>query len=132
MPCECAALIGKDDEVLLWHKPQLSTATYIPDSASLWRSIWAHRDVITGVAHTHPCADAAWPSATDLSTFDALELGLGRKLTWWIVTLAEVVTVQRAEDLRQGWVVSASLTDIPRWVTALRTLSVEIPDEAVA
>jgi hypothetical protein len=43
-----------------------------------------------GVAHSHPWEGEAHPSGTDVSTFRAIELGLGKRLLWPIVTLSEV------------------------------------------
>lgn len=75
---------------LYWHLPQGRSQTYLPDSRDLWEVLWYHREYLGGVAHTHPWSGQANPSSTDLTTFSAVEKGLGLYLTWPIVTFSEV------------------------------------------
>ena len=56
----------------------------------LWEVLWDNREILGGVAHTHPWSGAAGPSGTDVTTFAAVEKGLGQKLVWPVVTFTEV------------------------------------------
>ena len=69
-----------------WHDPPGSSSVSIPDDRGLWEVIWDLRDRIDGVAHTHPGTGFPSPSLEDLTTFMAVEAGLGRRLLWWIVS----------------------------------------------
>lgn len=82
---ETAVVIDAAGEPLYWHLPAGRSAAAIPDSGRLWAALWAHRDQLGGVAHTHP-GGALAASWTDRTTFAACEDGLGRRLRWWVVT----------------------------------------------
>ena len=43
---------------------------------------------LAGVAHSHPGGGIPTPSWEDLTTFAAVEDGLGQRLVWWIVSEA--------------------------------------------
>jgi len=77
--------------VLFWHLPADRSQGAIPDSRGLWERLWENRERLGGVAHTHPWNGAAQPSSTDVTTFAAVEQGLGQRLIWPIVTFSEVV-----------------------------------------
>jgi hypothetical protein len=62
----------------------------LPDSHELWEILWASREELGGVAHTHPWDGPAGPSHTDVTTFAAVEAGLGKRLIWPIVTFTQV------------------------------------------
>lgn len=83
---ETAVVIDVAGRPLYWHTPLGRTAVYLPDSRELWEVLWEHRARVLGVAHTHPWAGRAAPSHEDLTTFAAVESGLGRRLAWWIAT----------------------------------------------
>ena len=87
---EVAVVFNREGQTLLWHDPQGTTGTYLPDSHDLWTFLWEHREEIGGVAHTHPWAGPAAPSNTDTTTWRALEKGLGRLLLWPVVTFNDV------------------------------------------
>jgi len=82
---EAGAVIDKHLVPIHWHLPQDRQTSILPDSRTLWEVIWEHRDVVLGFAHTHPGSGPCGPSSMDTSTFAAIEAGLGRRLTWWIV-----------------------------------------------
>lgn len=83
---EVAVVFDTTGKPLFW--PQLQgTGASIPDSRSLWEVIWEKRAVMGGIAHTHPWTGRPAPSGTDLTTFAAIELGLGTRLVWPIVTM---------------------------------------------
>lgn len=83
---ESAMVFDLNGEVLHWHLPVGRSAAHIPDSHNLWEIIWENRDQIGGVAHTHPGNGLAHPSHEDRTTFSAIELALGKRLIWPILT----------------------------------------------
>ncbi len=88
---ETALVFDKHGRPLHWHLPPGRSAGYLPDSTTLWDVLWEHREYLGGVAHTHPWSGATGPSSTDLTTFDAVERGLGVRLVWPIVTFTHIV-----------------------------------------
>jgi hypothetical protein len=62
----------------------------LPDNRGLWDILWDNRAILGGVAHTHPWSGSAGPSSTDVTTFAAVEKGLGMRLVWPVVTFSEV------------------------------------------
>ncbi|MGF1465646.1 MAG: hypothetical protein ACFCGT_05900 [Sandaracinaceae bacterium] len=91
MKGEVAVVLGPDEEVLHWHLPPDRTAASLPDSRELWEVLWEARATVLGVAHTHPGRGRPVPSTVDLTTFRAVELGLGRTLTWWVASQDRLV-----------------------------------------
>jgi len=75
---------------IFWHVPPDRGQGSLPDSRPLWDVLWENRDSLGGVAHTHPWNCSAWPSSIDVTTFAAVEAGLGKRLVWPIVTFTEV------------------------------------------
>jgi hypothetical protein len=73
-----------------WHLPLDRSGGALPDSRNLWKVLWDNRAILGGVAHTHPWNGSPSPSSTDVTTFAAVEKGLGLKLVWPIVTFTEV------------------------------------------
>jgi hypothetical protein len=69
-----------------WHLPPGRNSAFLPDSRELWDVLWEHRHELDGFAHSHPGMGYPGPSSTDLSTFAAIESGLGKRLNWWITT----------------------------------------------
>jgi len=76
--------------VIHWHVPPNRSQGALPDSRDLWEVLWENREILGGVAHTHPWNCEAHPSQTDVTTFAAVEAGLGMRLVWPIVTFTEV------------------------------------------
>ena len=87
---EVGLVFNKQGELLYWHVPTNRSVVAIPDSRDLWEVLWRHRAVLGGVAHTHPFSGFARPSSTDVTTFAAIEQGLGRRLIWPVVTFVDV------------------------------------------
>lgn len=87
---EVALVFNKRGETLHWHLPPGRTGGAIPDSRDLWQILWDNREHLGGVAHTHPWRGKAWPSQTDVTTWEAVEKGLGKHLLWPVVTFTEV------------------------------------------
>lgn len=87
---ETAMVFDDQGGTILWHEPCGRTAGSIPDTRDLWEVIWENRGRLGGIAHTHPWDGEAWPSLTDVTTFDAIERALGKRLLWPIATFTEV------------------------------------------
>ena len=80
---EACFLIGEAESVL-WADRSTDPGA-LPDSRARWEAIWAHRDELTIVAHSHPGGPLAF-STTDRSTMVALDAALGRALEYAVVT----------------------------------------------
>lgn len=84
---EVALIFDKEGRPLAWSDDSKAQGCAIPDSRNLWDAIWDYRQQLGGVAHTHPWDGPTGPSSTDLTTFAALEKGLGLRLVWPIITM---------------------------------------------
>jgi len=89
---ETAAVFDMCGNIIHFHVPINKSSGYIEDSRNLWDILWENREILGGVAHTHPWHGEPWFSHTDVTTFAACEAGLGKRLFWPIVTLNKVVT----------------------------------------
>jgi hypothetical protein len=87
---EAALVFDFHGGVIHWHVPPDRSSAALPDSRDLWQVLWDNREILGGVAHTHPWSGTAGPSVTDVTTFAAVEAGLGERLVWPIVTFSEV------------------------------------------
>jgi hypothetical protein len=89
---EVGLIFDKRGGPVYWHLPQGRSQVYLPDSRQLWHVLWTcHQEgLLGGFAHTHPWSGEASPSYTDVTTFAAVEAGLGTRLVWPIVTFSEV------------------------------------------
>ena len=87
---EAGLVFSFHGDPLYWHTPEDRTSGSLPDSRALWDFLWLHRAIVGGVAHTHPWSGSAAPSNTDVTTFAAIEAGLGERFVWPIVTFTEV------------------------------------------
>ena len=83
---ETGVVFDKVGNPLFWHEPPGRSGGSIPDSNDLWEFLWEHREVVAGVAHSHPGSGVPHPSQTDVQTFSAVERALGKRLLWPIVT----------------------------------------------
>jgi proteasome lid subunit RPN8/RPN11 len=86
---EVALVFDRQGETLSWHRSKNPSASYIEDSHDLWTFLWDNRNIVGGVAHTHPWDGPAWPSHTDVTTFSAIERGLGVRLVWPVITFSD-------------------------------------------
>lgn len=112
-----------DGSPVHWHLPPGRSSGSLPDSRNLWDVMWGFRDRIDGFAHSHPGSGFPSPSSTDLSTFEAVENGLGRRLSWWI-TSSDCLVLLRWNDLNPGYDLDHMLdVEEPDWVRPLRALS---------
>ena len=125
MSLETGVVLDKKRRPIYWHRPSGRTGLSLPDSRELWDVLWGSRHRISGFAHTHPGRGGPWPSDTDISTFFAIERGLGQRLEWWIVDDSGVVLVLTGQRPKRFHVMAAKLLQ-PQdhlWVAELRRLS---------
>lgn len=87
---ETAMVFDALGKVIHWHEPPGRSGGSLPDSSDLWGVLWHNRYRLGGVAHTHPWDGEAWASMTDITTFKAVEDGLGIRLVWPVVTMTQV------------------------------------------
>jgi hypothetical protein len=81
---EVAMVFDKEGRAMRWSGGESAS---LPDSSDLWNFLWENREQVMGVAHSHPWDGPTRPSGTDLTTYTAIERGLGRKLVWPIITM---------------------------------------------
>lgn len=91
MIAEAALVFDKWGVPIYWHTPPDRSAVALPDSRNLWEILWKNREDLGGIAHTHPWHGPTQPSQTDVTTFAGLELGLGKRLVWPIVTFTDII-----------------------------------------
>ena len=92
---EVAVVFDTNGRPLHWHLPEGRSSGSIPDSSGLWNVIWENRERLGGVAHTHPWSGNTGPSITDITTYDAIEIALGKSLIWPIITMDRVFFFQK-------------------------------------
>jgi hypothetical protein len=120
MNLEAAVVVGYEGEPLYWHLPQGRTSGYLPDSRSLWDVLWENRHNLYGVAHSHPGSGLPGPSWEDLTTFAGVELGLGRRLVWWITSQNGLSIVLWAGPGRYDYEILSADGSKPKWLDELR------------
>lgn len=87
---EAALVFDAWGRPIYWHVPDDRSSGALPDSRKLWEVLWDNRYELGGVAHTHPWDGETGPSGTDVTTFAAIEAGLGQRLIWPIATFTHV------------------------------------------
>jgi len=117
---EVGCVINLEGRAMYWHEPQDRSVASIPDSRSLWDILWENRVLVSGFAHTHPGLGPAVPSSTDLSTFKAIEAGLGMRLEWWIATGDQIALIRWTSS--RGYVASTPPYE-QLWLAELRIRS---------
>lgn len=119
---EVAVVVDKRGGAIHWHLPEGISVCSIPDSRGLWEILYENKDVIMGVGHSHPGGGVPGPSHTDVTTFAAVEAGLGRRLDWWITSTDAMVVCRWAGPDRLSYA-PIILTVEPLWADRLRELS---------
>ncbi len=121
---EAGVVIGEGDRVAVWHLPPNRSAGSIPDTESLWNLLWKHRKTASGFAHSHPGGGVPAPSWEDVTTFAAVELGLGRRLKWPIVS-ADYMAVYEwgGPGEHDYWPTIVPREEEPPWANKLRMTS---------
>jgi len=109
---EVCFLIGRDGAVL-WADASDSPAA-LPDSRARWEAIWARRDELAEIAHSHPRGPAAF-SREDETTMAALDSALGRVVRFSVV--APRVMIARDGDR------TIEVNPEPWWAVLLRLAS---------
>ena len=94
MMLEAGVVVDGREHPLYWHVPPNRSMCLLPDSQDLWDVLWEHRMDLLGFAHSHPGRGVPGPSWEDLTTFAAIESGLGRRLHWWICSEDALVELQ--------------------------------------
>lgn len=118
---EAGVVIVTGDPVF-WHLPEGRTGGSLPDSQKLWEVFWEHRKVPDlGFAHSHPGSGVPGPSWEDVTTFSGVELGLGRRLDWWITSSDRVILLGWEGPDKYKY--NTSLVEEPSWATQLREYS---------
>lgn len=122
---ETGVVVDLDGVPIHWHLPEGRTAVYLPDTPDLWDVLWAHRDRVLGFAHSHPGHGTPGPSMEDLTTFAAVESGLGLRLVWWITSSDRLVEITWRGPGRLDYVSRPIGSEgIPgRWLRNLRDIS---------
>ena len=122
MTIEAGAVISTHGEVIFWHLPAGRSVGSIPDTRILWDVLWDNRECLAGFAHSHPGAGVPGPSRTDVTTFLAIEMALGRRLQWWIASEDTLVSCMRYGGISPIYsriIVSKE----PSWASELRAES---------
>jgi hypothetical protein len=120
---ETAVVIDKQGRAIHWHVPPGRTVGSLPDSGDLWQVLWDARDTLSGVAHTHPGAGSPLPSREDVTTFAAVEAGLGVRLIWWIASSDHLAAFRHTGPDRYDYAAAAAPDHDPAWLPRLRALS---------
>jgi len=111
-----------DGHPVYWHLPDGRTGGSLPDSRKLWEILWELRRVDSlGFAHSHPGSGIPCPSHIDITTFCAIESGLGRRLDWWITSADRVIKLRWKGPDKHDY--ESCLVQEPSWANQLRQYS---------
>lgn len=121
MTIETGVVLDLAGQPLHWHLPPGRSMGGLPDSRKLWDVIWENRDIISGIAHSHPGSGIPGPSQTDVTTFAAIEAALGRRLDWWIVSAGDetVVLLRWAGSGKLDYHSAPIMVPYPEWIPKL-------------
>lgn len=118
---EVGLVVDREGRPIYWHRPPGRTLTTLPDCRLLWTVLFSQRHRLGGFAHTHPGAGVPAPSREDLSTFSAVERGLGRRLDWWIASEDALVRLRWAGPEDHAYASTEQVGE-PAWLRLLRAL----------
>jgi hypothetical protein len=118
---ETAMVFDKEGKPIFWLGPKGATGGYIPDSRILWDRVWDARDTVGGVIHTHPWSGSPNPSYKDVTTFHAMETGLGKRLLWAIATMDQV-RIFKFDGSYYAPAEDVSFEEESYWINAVREL----------
>ena len=134
---EAGVVVDREGRAFHWHLPVGRSAGSLPDHpaqlrsditeaefrrVNLWYVLWENRDIISGFAHSHPGGGIPGPSHEDLTTFAAVEAGLGQRLDWWITSDHAMVVCRWIGPAKHAYKVERLATE-PSWVPELRRVS---------
>lgn len=117
MKREVFFLVGADDTVL-WSDAS-DSALALPDSRARWEAIWSRRAEVVELAHSHPVGPDAF-SLEDVTTMEALDVALGKRLSFSLVT-------PKSYLVRGAASAAIASERQPRWVDSLRAASGLVP-----
>jgi hypothetical protein len=120
---EAGVVIDFKNQPIFWHLPEGRSAGGLPDSRELWDVIWENRAQVEGFAHSHPGSGIPSPSYTDLTTFAAMEAGLGKRLSWYITSSDRLVVLLWVGPGPLDYHRDVLNHDEAAWVGELRRLS---------
>lgn len=106
---EVCYLIDAEGRVL-WSDASESPVA-LPDSRARWEAIWARRNAIAEIAHSHPIGPLGF-SHEDETTMAALAAALGRSPRFSVVAPAGMVARVDGRDLL--------VDEEPAWAASLR------------
>lgn len=119
-----AGVVVSGEGPAFWHLPQGRSGGSLPDSRELWDVLWdLRKEVLLGFAHSHPGSGLPGPSHTDLTTFAAIEAGLGRRLDWWITSSDFAIHLRWIGPDKFDY--GQTVVPDPSWAARLRDLSRE-------
>jgi len=119
---EAGVVLDEFGDALYWHLPKERSCGALPDSVDLWSIFWENRENLSGFAHSHPGFGKTGPSHTDITTFAAVEAGLGKRLDWWITSGDSMVLVRWKGPGRLDYH-RVDVTMEPNWLRTLRQVS---------
>jgi proteasome lid subunit RPN8/RPN11 len=110
---------------LYWHIPPGRSFVSLPEDYDLWQIFWKNRDKVTAFAHTHPGSGRPEPSSEDLSTFKAIEDGLGKRLNWFILSSDTEIICFKVGDIYESFLLESKYNTPTEneWMSKLRELS---------
>lgn len=132
---EAGVVLDLQGQPIYWHLPPGRSGGSLPDSRDLWDVLWENRDNLSGFAHSHPGFGVPGPSHTDVTTFAAVEAGLGARLDWWIITSDSIGLFKWRGPERLAYPtdpfclwgpLSPMLTGEPAWINELRRVSYDL------
>ena len=115
---EAGVVLAEGGVPIHWHLPAGRSGGTLPDSRELWDIFWKNRETLRGFAHSHPGSGVPSPSGIDVTTFEAVEAGLGRRLCWWITSEDTLVAFHWVGHEYKGFIIQD--TAEPEWVKKLR------------
>lgn len=121
MTIEAGVVIALDGSVIHWHLPPNRSVGFLPDSRPLWDVLWDNRERLAGFAHSHPGGGHPGPSWEDITTFAAIESGLGRRLEWWITSSDQMISIHWIGPGKHDY--AGTDVDNLHWVPKLKELS---------
>lgn len=127
---EVCFLVGRGGAVL-WADASDSPSA-LPDRRTRWEAIWALRDELEEISHSHPLGPAAF-SREDETTMDALDSALGRAVRYSVVAPRKMIVragdpgadAPRSDDRLRADAAGAifAVDDEPWWAHLLRLAS---------
>lgn len=119
---EAGVVLDLKGEAIYYHTPTNRGMAHLGDSSDLWQFLWTNRKQISGFGHSHPGYGPIGPSWTDITTFCAIEQGLGFRLDWWITSGDQLYLVKFEGPEKHNYL-SVRVNATPNWVHHLRDIS---------